>query len=143
MVTPEMISAVRMEVGDLSVELPFLTDDVYTYFLTKNNENIRRSSLDAARVILLNLSINSNDRTVDVLSIKNSKAAEAYREALRLFVTNPNLNSMYAYLTAYGSGIDRNEMLTNVADKKINAVVPPVTYYGDNKKEGDYNPFMI
>lgn len=143
MITAEMISAVRFEVGDLSVELPFLTDDVYTYLLTKNNENIRRSSLDAARIILLNLSINSNDRTVDVLSIKNSKAAEAYREALRLFVSNPNLNSMYAYLTAYGSGIDRNEMLANVADENINAVVPPVAYYGDNRKEGEYNPFII
>ena len=99
--------------------------------------------MDAARIILLNLSINSNDRTVDVLSIKNSKAAEAYREALRLFVSNPNLNSMYAYLTAYGSGIDRNEMLANVADENINAVVPPVTYYGDNRKEGEYNPFII
>ena len=138
-----MISAVKMEVGDLSVELPFLTDDVYTYLLTKNNENIRRSSLDAARIILLNISINSNDRTVDVLSIKNSKAAEAYREALKLFITNQNLNSMYAYLTAYGSGIDRNEMLNNVADQTINAVVPPVSYYGDNRKEGEYNPFMI
>ena len=90
MITPEMINAVRFEVGDLSQELPFLNDDSYIYFLEKNKENIRKASLDAARVIMLNLSINANDRTVDILSIKGGKAAEAYREALRLFLSNPN-----------------------------------------------------
>lgn len=142
MITPEMINAVRFEVGDLSQELPFLNDDSYIYFLEKNKENIRKASLDAARVIMLNLSINANDRTVDILSIKGGKAAEAYREALRLFLSNPNLNPVNQNLQAYASGINTTEMLENINDPNINAVVPPVVYL-DQYKQFPTNPFQV
>ena len=142
MITPEMINAVRFEVGDLSQELPFLNDDSYIYFLEKNKENIRKASLDAARVIMLNLSINANDRTVDILSIKGGKAAEAYREALRLFLSNPNLNPVNQNLQAYASGINTTEMLENINDPNINAVVPPVMYL-DQYKQFPTNPFQV
>ncbi len=142
MITPEMINAVRFEVGDLSQELPFLNDDSYIYFLEKNKENIRKASLDAARVIMLNLSINANDRTVDILSIKGGKAAEAYREALRLFLSNPNLNPVNQNLQAYASGINTTEMLKNINDPNINAVVPPVVYL-DQYKQFPTNPFQV
>lgn len=142
MITPEMINAVRFEVGDLSQELPFLNDDSYIYFLEKNKENIRKASLDAARVIMLNLSINANDRTVDILSIKGGKAAESYREALRLFLSNPNLNPVNQNLQAYASGINTTEMLKNINDPNINAVVPPVVYL-DQYKQFPTNPFQV
>ena len=113
MITPEMIQKVRMEVGDLDVVLPILTDDVYTYCLENSNENIRRASLQAAKIILMNLSINSSDRSVDVLTIKNSKAAEAYRQALILYIRNPDLNGMYSFINVYGSGISKSDVQSN------------------------------
>lgn len=112
-VTPEMIQAVRREVGDIDPIFPILNDSDYEYFVTKNNESIRRSSLDAARAILLNLSINSSSRTVDVLSVNNSKRAESYRQALLMYLRNPDLNSIYSSLNIYGSGISNQDMLNN------------------------------
>lgn len=112
-VTPEMIQAVRREVGDIDPVFPILTDVDYEYFLVKNNESIRNSAMEAARAILLQLAIRSTDRTVDVLSIKNSKAAEAYRQALILYLRSPDLNGLYKTVNPYGSGISISDMKSN------------------------------
>lgn len=112
-VTPEMILSVRREVGDIDPVFPILTDVDYEYFLVKNNESIRNSAMEAARAILLQLAIRSTDRTVDVLSIKNSKAAEAYRQALILYLRSPDLNGLYKTVNPYGSGISISDMKSN------------------------------
>lgn len=121
-VTPEMIQAVRREVGDIDPIFPILNDSDYEYFITKNNESIRRSSLDAARAILLNLSINANSRTVDVLSVNNSKRAESYRQALLMYLRNPDLNSIYSSLNVYGSGISNQDIQNNNSNPDNNYV---------------------
>jgi len=135
-----MIQKVRMEVGDLDTVLPILTDDVYTYCLENSNENIRRASLQAAKIILMHLSINSSDRTVDVLSIKNSKAAEAYRQALILYIRNPDLNGMYSFINVYGSGISKSDMQSN-NDNADNNFVKPFT--SESTPTSSYNPWSI
>ena len=123
-VTPEMILSVRREVGDSDTVFPILTDVDYEYFLTKNNESVRNASMDAARAILLQLAIRSTDRTVDVLSIKNSKAAEAYRQALILYLRSPDLNGLYKTVNPYGSGISKSDMLSNDSTPDNNYVKP-------------------
>ena len=112
-VTPEMIAAVRIEVQDVDPSLPILPDETYNYILTKNNENILRSSLDAARIILMRLSLTSQDITVDVLSLKDSKAIQAYKEALILYLRDPNLNSMLNTVNAYAGGVSTSDMQAN------------------------------
>lgn len=123
-VTPEMILSVRREVGDTDTVFPILTDVDYEYFLTKNNESVRNASMDAARAILLQLAIRSTDRTVDALSIKNSKAAEAYRQALILYLRSPDLNGLYKTVNPYGSGISKSDMLSNDSTLDNNYVKP-------------------
>lgn len=146
-VTPEMISACRTEVGDVVIELPILTDSEYTYFLTKNSENIRRASLDAAKTILLKLSLNSKDSVVDVLSIKTSMQADQYRKALQLYIKSPELNGMYSTVSAWAGGISKSDMQANVDNLDNNAVLPPVSAIGNQSqvdpKTYSTNPFLI
>ena len=146
-VTPEMISACRTEVGDVVIELPILTDSEYTYFLTKNSENIRRASLDAAKTILLKLSLNSKDSVVDVLSIKTSMQADQYRKALQLYIKSPELNGMYSTVTAWAGGISKSDMQANIDNLDNNAVLPPVSAIGNQSqvdpKTYSTNPFLI
>ena len=146
-VTPEMISACRTEVGDVVIELPILTDSEYTYFLEKNSENIRRASLDAAKTILLKLSLNSKDSVVDVLSIKTSMQADQYRKALQLYIKSPELNGMYSTVTAWAGCISKSDMQANVDNLDNNAVLPPASAVG-NQSQADpktysTNPFLI
>lgn len=146
-VTPEMISACRTEVGDVVIELPILADSEYTYFLTKNSENIRRASLDAAKTILLKLSLNSKDSVVDVLSIKTSMQADQYRKALQLYIKSPELNGMYSTVSAWAGGISKSDMQANVDNLDNNAVLPPVSAIGNQSqpdpKTYSTNPFLI
>lgn len=146
-VTPEMISACRTEVGDVVIELPILTDSEYTYFLTKSSENIRRASLDAAKTILLKLSLNSKDSVVDVLSIKTSMQADQYRKALQLYIKSPELNGMYSTVSAWAGGISKSDMQANIDNLDNNTVLPPVSAVG-NQSQADpktysTNPFLI
>ena len=146
-VTPEMISACRTEVGDVVIELPILADSEYTYFLEKNSENIRRASLDAAKTILLKLSLNSKDSVVDVLSIKTSMQADQYRKALQLYIKSPELNGMYSTVSAWAGGISKSDMQSNIDNLDNNAVLPPVSAIGNQSqpdpKTYSTNPFLI
>ena len=146
-VTPEMISACRTEVGDVVIELPILADSEYTYFLTKNSENIRRASLDAAKTILLKISLNSKDSVVDVLSIKTSMQADQYRKALQLYIKSPELNGMYSTVSAWAGGISKSDMQANVDNLDNNTVLPPVSAIGNQSqvdpKTYSTNPFLI
>ena len=84
------IQKVRIEVADLDPGFPLLADDEYSYLLEENNNSIVRASVDAARIILLKLS-QQTDETVSIFSVKGSKAAEQYRLALELYIKNPSI----------------------------------------------------
>jgi poly(A) polymerase Pap1 len=137
-VTPEMITQVRYEVQDIDLAFPLLDDATYTYILTKNNESINRSAVDAARMILMQLSIRSNDSTVDIFSVKGSKAAAAYKEALQMFLKNPQLNPVYNSVTAYAGGVSISDMQANVDNLDNNAVVSPVDLGSNGTSSTDF-----
>lgn len=107
------IQDIRMEIGDTDVSFPILSDKEIAYFLVKNENTLRRTSLDCARAILFKLSMRG-DETVDIFSVKGSKAAEAYRLALTLYIKNPDLNPVMTSANIYAGGISLTDMQTNV-----------------------------
>ena len=118
------IQKVRIEVADLDPGLPLLADDEYSYLLEKNNNSIVRASVDAARIILLKLS-QQTDETVSIFSVKGSKADEQYRLALELYIKNPQLNPLYNNLKGYVGGVSISDMEANVANPDNNIVENP------------------
>lgn len=145
-VTPEMINAVRIEVADTDPALPILSDEEITYLLNKQNESIRKASLDAARIILLKLS-QSGDEVVGIISIKGSRVAAEYRESLKLYLNNPHLNPILDGLGSfvdadgktqnpvYAGGISVSDMQANTANPDNNYIPNPIYQKGEN------NPF--
>ena len=118
------IQKVRIEVADLDPGFPLLVDDEYAYLLQKNNNSIVRASVDAARIILLKLS-QQTDETVDVFSVRGSKAAEQYRLALELYIKNPQLNPLYNNLKGYVGGVSISDMDANNANLDNNIIQSP------------------
>lgn len=119
------IQKVRLEVGDTEVGLYFLDDESYQYFLDKNNNSIPRASVDAAKAILFQLSTRSSE-TIDIFAFKNN-SAEAYRQALLLFIRDPNLNPLYSNLKGWFGGVSISEMQENNANPDNNVVTSPAT----------------
>jgi hypothetical protein len=126
MATLTLIQQVRLTVQDSTVGLYILTDDEIQYFLDKNNNSIARSSIDAAKSILLNLSMRTDD-TVDILSIKNSKTAEQYRLALQMFLKDPNTNPFLDNVQGYIGGVSISDMQANNATTDNNIITNPYT----------------
>ena len=118
------IQQIRLTVQDNTPGLYIISDDEIAWLLEKNNNNVARASIDAARIILLNLS-QRNDETVDIMSIKSSKAAENYRLALESFLKDPNSNPLYQNLKGYFGGVSISDMEANATNPDNNIVENP------------------
>ena len=115
---------VKLEIGDLDPAFPLLSDDTYAYYLEKNNNNIPRTALDAARTVLMMLSQRS-DEVVDIFSIRGSKTAETFRLALQMYIKDQSLNPMNQSLRGYVGGVSTSEMVANDANLDNNIVRSP------------------
>jgi hypothetical protein len=118
------IHAIRIELGDTSTEWPIMSDEEYNYFLSKHDWNIRRAAMDAAKSIMLKLSMRT-DETVDLFSIKGTAAAKNYMQALQIYIKNPDLNTMYDKIQGYAGGISKEDMLKNDSNLDNNIIVEP------------------
>ena len=119
-----LIQQVRLNIQDNTPGLYILSDDEITYLLERNNDNVNRASVEAARIVLFNLSMR-NDESVDVFSIRSSQSAKAYMEALKLYIRDPNLNQVGNNIQGYASGISLEDMQANDANADNNIFVPP------------------
>ena len=117
------IQKLRVEIGDTDVSFPILDDSSYQYFLDKHNNNLGRASIDAARAILFQLST-MNSETVSIFSIKNT-SAEAYRQALLLYIKDQTLNPIYQTLKGYFGGVSLSDMSANNSNADNNIVENP------------------
>lgn len=114
------VEKLRLEVGD-DPELPILSDEEYEYILDKNSNNMRRSALEAARIILFRLARYVHER-VDILEVRGNQWAEAYRKALELFISNPSFSVATQMAQPYAGGISKADIRANL-DNQDNYVV--------------------
>lgn len=119
-----LIQQVRLNIQDNTPGLYILSDDEITYLLERNNDNVNRASVEAARIVLFNLSMR-NDESVDVFSIRSSQSAKAYMEALKLYIRDPNLNQIGNNIQGYASGISLADMQANDANTDNNIFINP------------------
>jgi len=119
-----LIQQVRLNSQDNTPGLYVISDDEIQYLLDKNLNNVNRASVEAARIVLFNLSMRT-DETVDVFSIRGSQASKAYMEALKLYIRDPNLNQVGNNLQGYVGGISLEDMQANDANLDNNIFINP------------------
>ena len=131
MTTP--IEAVRIEVQDnAGPGLYLLQDNEISYFLSKNGNSVARASMDAARAILFRLAQQGNEQ-VDVLQLQNSRVASEYRQALQLYLRDPNLNPIMNSLKGYFGNTSKEDIFSNNSDLDNNIVKDPSKEYNNYK----------
>ena len=128
------VKALRIELGDTSLDLPIMSDEEYRYFLDKNDWSIRRAALDAAKSMLMKLSLRT-DETVDIFSVKGSSAAKQYMASLQMYIKNPDLNPIYQNAMPYAGGISKTDMENNDSNLDNNIIVPPTSSFGIPPKD--------
>lgn len=115
------IQQVRLLVQDNTPGLYMIQDDEIEFLLQRNNDNITRTSVEAAKIVILNLAVRG-DSTVDIFSLKGSKSAEQYRMALEMFIKDPNLNPLLQNARGYFGGVSVTDMRENDANSDNNLV---------------------
>lgn len=122
--TLSSIEQVRFLIQDNTPGLYLISDEEIYFLLQRNNNNVDRTALEAAKVVLLNLSMRG-DQSVDIFSIRGSKAAEQYRMALQLFVKSPDLNPILKTVQGWVGGVSKSEMQLNDSNTDNNTVDTP------------------
>jgi hypothetical protein len=56
-----------------------------------------------------------DSHTVDIFSVRNTSAA-AYKQALMLYIKDPNLNPLYNNLNMWVGGVSKTEIAANNAN---------------------------
>ena len=121
------IDQIRLLVQDNNPGLYLISDEEVNFLLTRNSNNINKTAIEAAKIILLNLAMRG-DSSVDIFSIKGSKASEQYRLALQLFIKDPNMNPILQNVQGYFGGVSKSDMRANNGNLDNNLVLSNYTY---------------
>lgn len=119
------IQKVRLEIADNDPSLPVLSDEEVAYYLEKHSNSISRAAIDCAKTIMFKLSMNAGEQRVDIFSISGKAASDAYIAALKLYISNPNINGIFNNMNVYISGTSVSDMQANIANTDNNIVLIP------------------
>lgn len=119
------IQKVRLEIADNDPALPVLSDEEIEYYLEKHSNSISKAAIDSAKTIMFKLSMNAGEQSVDIFTLKGKAASDAYIAALKLYISNPNINGIFNNLNVYISGTSVSDMQANVDDTDNNIVLIP------------------
>ena len=138
--TPTEIQAIRYELNDNSAGLYILDDATISYYLTKHQGGVVQTSLDCAKAILFKLSMTASDETVDIFSIKGSKASAEYREALKLYIKDPSLNRLYSAVQPYVGNTSKSDIALNnsALDNQFVQSLDSVSLSGPDNNQNDF-----
>ena len=115
---------VRLLCQDNTPGLYIISDDEINFLLERNNNNVDRAVYEALQIMLRYLA-QRGDETVDIFSIRGSKAAEQMRLAIELYLKDPANNPLYKNLQGFFGGVSLSDMQANNDDCDNNIVENP------------------
>ena len=115
---------VRLLCQDNTPGLYIISDDEISFLLQRNNNSVDRAVYEALQIMLRYLA-QRGDETVDIFSIRGSKAAEQMRLAIELYLKDPANNPLYKNLQGYFGGVSLSDMDANNSNADNNIVENP------------------
>ncbi len=115
---------VRLLCQDNTPGLYIISDDEIDFLLERNNNNVDKAVYEALQIMLRYLA-QRGDESIDVFSIRGSKAAEQMRLAIELYLKDPANNPLYKNLKGYVGGVSISDMAENNANLDNNTIQSP------------------
>jgi hypothetical protein len=129
----EAVDRVRLMVGDVT-DLEIFPDNVYEYYLSKNNNNENIAAKEVAYAILAVLSQNTRSR-LDRIEVFGNLVFEQYLTFLKEYIKNPN-----GPLSLGGIYVAGNEVADVVNNMNDDTMVQKRMPFGG--KEGQYTVLL-
>lgn len=120
----------RISCGDTDTSLEFLSDATYQYYLTKNNDNEKRTARELMPIILFSLAKMRRERAYQC-EVYGADTFNNYMQALKLAINNPAIYDIE--FTPYAGGISRSDMQNNMNDTDT---LSPKVYRGVTNDDG-------
>lgn len=108
-----LVQQVRLEIGLIGNAYDLLSDDEITHYLTKNNNNIRRTSLDCGKIVCFILSQLTHTKA-DVLEEWTGDWFNNYYKTLQMYMNDPNFSFAINGAMPYAGGISVSDIRANV-----------------------------
>lgn len=115
---------VRLLCQDNTPGLYIISDDEIDFLLQRNNNNVDKAVYEALQIMLRYLA-QRGDESIDVFSIRGSKAAEQMRLAIELYLKDPANNPLYKNLQGFFGGVSISDMDANNANLDNNIIQSP------------------
>lgn len=116
-----LVQEVRLTIGLIGNAYDLLSDDEITHYLTKNNNNIRRTCLDCGKTVLFILAQLTHTKA-DVLEEWTGDWFNNYYKTLQMYMNDPNFSFAINGAMPYAGGISVSDIRANV-DNSDNFVV--------------------
>lgn len=136
------IEQVKLEIGLVGLDqtdIPF-GDVEIQYFLDKNNQNVKRTSLDCAKSILFILSRYVKEVSGPELQLYGHQWFENYMKALTLYIRDPNYSIAISSGQAYAGGISKADVEANIRNSD-NIFVETEKAYPQDSDASSTKPF--
>lgn len=108
------VQKIKLELGLFGEADDILTDDEISYFLEKNNNNIKKACLDTAKTVLFYLAQLIHERSTADLEMWNHTWYENYMKTLEMYINNPSYNIDITSLKPYCGGISIADIRDNI-----------------------------
>lgn len=141
------VQKIKLEIGLVAEASDILSDEELQYFLDKNNNSIKKASLDAAKTVLFILSQFTHERS-DMLEIWGHAWFENYMKSLQLYLNNPNFSINIDSAKVYAGGISKTDIRSNIDNIDNFTVITDIGIPKDyeavnsaNTQQDIFNPF--
>ena len=108
-----LVQEVRLTIGLIGNAYDLLSDDEITHYLTKNNNNIRRTCLDCGKTVLFILAQLTHTKA-DVLEEWSQDWFNNYYKTLQMYMNDPNFSFAINGAMPYAGGISVSDIRANV-----------------------------
>ena len=107
------VEKIKLEVGLVNEASDILSDEEITYFIEKNNNSVRKASLDVAKTVLFILSTRVHEK-IEMLEIWGHTWFENYMKTLQMYINDPNYSIALESAKAYAGGISVSDIRNNI-----------------------------
>lgn len=107
------VEKIKLELGLVNEASDILSDEEITYFIEKNNNSVRKASLDVAKTVLFILSTRVHEK-IEMLEIWGHTWFENYMKTLQMYINDPNYSIALESAKAYAGGISVSDIRNNI-----------------------------
>lgn len=116
------VEKVKLEIGLIGDASTLLNDTEIQYFID-SNKTFKSACLSTAKTVMFMLSQFLHEKTAGELEIWGNTWCENYKDALKMYISNPSFNSDRLYAAVWAGGLSKSEIESYNNDPDLQRII--------------------